>query len=84
MEACSHDECLFGKGTKRHLDGMTAGTLYALDIPDAVEMDEEGVEDGPKEMSVEEWASAEPSETEDGEDIEALPELDEEEDSDGD
>ena len=83
--ACSADECLFGKGTKHHSDGMKSGTLYVIELPDAVENDdEEGVEDGPKEMSVEEWASAEPSETEDGEDIEALPELDEEEDSDGD
>jgi hypothetical protein len=79
MEACTHHECLFGKGTKRHSDGAQAGLLYAIEIPDAIEMDDSSP-DGTKELSVEEWAGAEPTMTEDGDELEALLELDEDED----
>lgn len=80
--ACSADECLFGKGTKHHSDGMKSGTLYVIELPDAVENDDE--EDSQDESAVEElsidgWASSAQCEAEDG----IVPELPDVEITDG-
>jgi len=73
MEACTHHECLFGKGTKRHSDGVLGQTLYSIEVPDAPQYDDEDEESEDsqsiEELSVEAWASARPTEDEDGNDI---------------
>ena len=83
---CSHHECRWGllsdagKEITKHSDGVLGETIYSIEIPDAVEVEEGESEVGPEELSVEMWAASEPTMTEDGDDIENQLGLGEDED----
>jgi hypothetical protein len=91
IQCCSHDDCGWGRTRKTHTDGMTGGTLYAIELPDAVatevevtEVEDDAQQDAVEELSVEAWASASPTEDEDGNVIELQSEQEEDDDATGD
>ena len=53
-KCCTHDECGWARTRKTHTDGVASGTLHAIELSDAVEVDEEveSSPDDPTELSM--------------------------------
>jgi hypothetical protein len=78
-KCCAHDECGWGRTRKSHTDGMEGGTLYAIDLPPTVEVEDEVdvSPDDPRELQADEMRGQPLDEGEVGI-VPELPELDDE------